>query len=151
MRGQFVKNAPKVFVCLFLPILGRDVLHLSALRDIDDGRIEQLFHAVLALLVEAAADLAVLQGFVKSGDGDVAGADSSEAEVTAGNQDDEQTEEKSKSVAGENVPPVMSVVAHSGHRTRHGPHGRQALQPRFQKQRPIRQTVLQIPLCACAR
>lgn len=137
-------------VYLFLPVLGRDVFHLTAFRDINDGRIEQLFDTVLTLLLEAA-DLAVLQRLVKGvhrlwNDDDI-GANIPEAEVTAGDQDDKETEQKAENVAGEYVPPMMSVVAHPGHRTRHGPHGYQALQPRFQKQRPIRQTVLQIPLC----
>lgn len=142
-------------VYLFLPILGHDVFHLAAFRDINDGGIEKLFDTVLTLLLETA-DLAVLQGLVKGvhhlwDDDDDIGADMPEAEVTAGDQDDEETEQKAKSVAGEYVPPVVSVVAHPGHRTRHGPHGYQALQPRFQKQRPIRQTVLQVPLCGACK
>lgn len=100
---------------------------------------------MLALFLEAA-DLTVLQGLVKGvrrlRDSDDIGADTPETEVTAVDQHDEEAEQKAESVAGENVPPVVSVVAHSGHRTHHGPHGHQALQPRFQKQRPIRQTVL---------
>lgn len=94
---------------------------------------------MLALFLEAT-DLAVLQRLVKGVrrlcDGDNIGAP--ETEVTAVDQHDEEAEQKAESVAGENVPPVVSVVAHSGHRTHHGPHGHQALQPRFQKQRPIR-------------
>lgn len=105
---------------------------------------------MLMLFLETA-NLAVLQGLVKGvrclRDDDDIGADTPEAEVTAGHQDDEETEQKTESIAGKYVPPVVPIVAHSGHRTRHGPHGCQALQPRFQKQRPIRQTVLQVPLC----
>lgn len=110
------------------PIIGHDGVHLATLRDIDDGGIEEFFEALLALrLVEGSADLAVLQRLVKGvrrlRDGDDIGADTPETEVTAGDQRDEETEQKPDSVAGENVPPVMPVVAHSGHRTRHGPHG----------------------------
>lgn len=134
-------NVSRVY--LFLPIPGRDVSHLTALRDINDGGIEHL-DAVLMLFLEVA-DLAVLQGLVKGvrrlRDSDDI-PDTPETEVTAVDQHDEEAEQKAESVAGENVPPVVSIVAHSGHRTHHGPHGHQALQPRFQKQRPIRQTVL---------
>lgn len=84
------------------------------------------------------ADLAVLQGLIENVRPFRDGADTSEAEVTAVDQHDEETEQKAENVAGENVPPVVPVIAHSGHRTHHGPHRHQALQPWFQKQRPIR-------------
>lgn len=126
---------------------GRDVLHLSALRGVDDGRIEQFLGTRLALHV-VATDLAVLQGLVKGVRRRDIGGDAPETEVPARHHHDEEAEEEPEDVAGENVPPVVPVVAHSGHRTRNGPHAHQALQPRFQKQRPIRQTVLQVPLCA---
>lgn len=130
---------------------GRNVLHLPALRDVDDGGIEQLLGALLALHV-VAADLAVLQGLVKGvrrRDGDVGGG-AIETEVPARHGHDEQTEQEAENVAGENVPPMVPVVAHPGQRARNGPYAYQALQPRLQKQRPIRQTVLQVPLRADA-
>lgn len=132
-------------VHLFPPNPGRDVPHFTVLRDIDGGGIEQLLDAVLALFF--VADLAVLQGLIQSlrPFRDI-GADTSETEVTAVDQHDEETKQKTESIAGEDVPPVVPVVAYSGHRACHGPHRHQALQPRFQKQRPIRQTVLQVPL-----
>lgn len=122
------------------------VLHLPALRDVDDGGIEQLRGVLLAVHV-VAADLAVLQGLVKGvrRDGEVGGG---EAEVPARHHHDEQAEQEPEDVAGENVPPVVPVVAHPGHRAHDGPHAHQALQPRLHEQRPARQTVLQVPLCA---
>lgn len=125
---------------------GRDVLHLPALRDVDDGRIELLLDAVLALHV-VAADLAVLQRLVK-GVHRRDGGDALETEVLARHNHDEQTEQKPEDDPDENVPPMVPIVAHSRQRARNGPRAHQTLQPRFQKQRPVQQTVLQVPLCA---
>jgi len=118
---------------------GRDVLQLPAFRDVDDGRIEQLLGVALDVVT------AVLQGLVK---GVRRRGIALETEVPAWYRHDEQAEQKPEDVADDDVPPVMPVVAHSGQRAQYGPHPHQALQPRFQKQRPIRQTVLQVPLCA---
>lgn len=104
---------------------GRDVLQLSVLRGVDDGRVEQFLDILLALHV-VATDLAVLQGLVKGvRRRDIGGA--LETEVLARHHHDEQAEQESEDVAGENVPPVVPVVAHSAHRTRNGPYAHQAL------------------------
>lgn len=71
---------------------------------------------------------------------DVVGA--VDTEISADYRHEECAEQDAQNDAGNNVPPVMPVVADSGCGTRHGPHAHQTLQPRLEVHHPGRQAIL---------